>query len=199
MKQRPIALDLLESKINPLIQNHPSKILLIVLHGSDIFKPHSSAIMQAVSNLWMEECDWLMLRDPGVREIFGIAVDPLTENIFYIIPEAGYSLESVLNTSQDIVDIGDGVDRTKQEVADLVEEKVKSTLERLLECGRAYGPLKEENIFLQQGQVVLENRLILKQSWGSANKHSGEEHQQNLKALQCIMESVMKLRPTEIK
>ena len=139
-----------------------------------------------------------MLRDPGVTEIFGIAVDPLTENIFYIIPEQGYSLESILNNTQNIVDIGDGVDRTRQEVADFVEEKVESTLERLLECGKAYGPLKEENIVLFQGQVLLENRLLLKQSRGSVTKHSLEEHQQNLKDLQCIKESVMKLKTTEI-
>ena len=41
--------------------------------------------------------------DPGVTKILAIAVDPLTENIFYIIPEQGSALINVINCSGDLI------------------------------------------------------------------------------------------------
>ena len=148
--------------------------------------------MQAVSNLWAEESEWLMLRDPGVTEIFAIAVDPLTENIFYIIPEPGDTLATILNTGNAALDVGDGVVRTKQEVSDFVKEKVRSTFERLMRTGKTYGPIREENISIQDGVVLLENRLLLKPSRETGGKDRWEEHQQNLQDLDTILESVLK-------
>ena len=42
-------------------------------------------INQSGSNLWEEEKCWLtVVSSERVRRILGLAVDPLTENIFYI-------------------------------------------------------------------------------------------------------------------
>ena len=51
---------------------------------------------QSVSNLWEEQEDWLCLSDPGVTPILALAVDPLTENIFYIVPNTPRTIEQVL-------------------------------------------------------------------------------------------------------
>ena len=127
-----------------------------------------------------------------MTEIYAIAVDPLTENIFYIIPEPGNSLDKLLNTDHDNIDMGDGVLRTREEVAHLVKEKVESTLERLFQYGKPYGPLREENILIYEGKILLENRLLLKQSRGTTCQPKSAEREQNLKDLQIIIESVLK-------
>ena len=80
--------------------------------------------------------------------------------------------------------------RTKEEVSEFVKEKVRSTLERLMRTGKTYGPIREENISIQDGVVLLENRLLLKPSRETRGKE--EEHQQNLQDLDTILESVLK-------
>eukprot|EP00092_Neocalanus_flemingeri_P036830 GFUD01040091.1.p1 GENE.GFUD01040091.1~~GFUD01040091.1.p1 ORF type:complete len:518 (+),score=92.69 GFUD01040091.1:99-1652(+) len=121
-----------------------------------------SEVDKTVSNLWEEEKDWLRLTDPGVTQILAIAVDPLTENIFYIIPERGHVLTEVINTCSDVIDMGDGELRKRQDMVEIIGNSVIETLKRLSQKGLSYGPLKEENIFLCHGQVLLENQLMVK-------------------------------------
>eukprot|EP00092_Neocalanus_flemingeri_P011199 GFUD01012064.1.p1 GENE.GFUD01012064.1~~GFUD01012064.1.p1 ORF type:complete len:524 (+),score=132.20 GFUD01012064.1:388-1959(+) len=119
---------------------------------------------KAVGNLWEDEKDWLRLTDPGVTQILAIAVDPLTENIFYIIPERGHVLTEVINTCSGVIDMGDGEKRKRQDMVEIIGKSVIETLKRLSKKGLSYGPLKEENIFLCHGQVLLENQLMVKPS-----------------------------------
>ena len=66
--------------------------------------------LQNVSNLWEDEAKWLKLSDPGVSQILAIAVDPLTENIFYIIPERGLGISEVIaSCSSEVIELGNGL------------------------------------------------------------------------------------------
>jgi len=147
---------------------------------------------KAVSNLWSDEADWLMLRDPGVTQILAIAVDPLTENIFYIIPERGTALTNLFNNSNDTIDVKNETFRTKVEMAEFIKTRVTSTLETLLKSGKPYGPLKEEHIFINQGEVLIENKLLVKPVRITSDQDIWQEHKQNMHNLDCILVHVMK-------
>ena len=129
--------------------------------------------------------------DPGVTKILAIAVDPLTENIFYIIPEQGSALINVINCSGDLIDMGNGTCRTRREVAEIARIQLKSTLERLQKSGKPYPSLKEEHIVIYEGQVLLENKLLVKLACKTFNLEKLKEHEQNLHKLDCILDNLL--------
>jgi len=133
-----------------------------------------------------------MLRDPGVTQILAIAVDPLTENIFYIIPERGTALTNLFNNSNDTINVKNETFRTKVEMAEFIKTRVTSTLETLLKSGKPYGPLKEEHIFINQGEVLIENKLLVKPVRITSDQDIWQEHKQNMHNLDCILVHVMK-------
>jgi len=147
----------------------------------------TSEVDKAVSNLWKEEKDWLGITDVGVTQILAIAVDPLTENIFYISPERGVTLTEFLNAKCDDVER-----RKKEEFVKDVKETVTDTLNRLHETGKFYGPLKEENIFVSHGDVLIENKLLVKNNFSCEPKSldPAVEHLQNLERLSCMLQQL---------
>ena len=151
-----------------------------------------------MSNLWEDEKVWLRMTDPGVTQILAISVDPLTENIFYIIPERGAVLTNIINAKNDIIDIGNGELRNREDVAEIVRKEITSTLARLQRNHKPYGPLREENIFLCQGHVLIENLLLVKSSCQSKELDERQEHSKNLDKLRCIIERMLDYRPKYI-
>ena len=127
------------------------------------------------------------MEDPGVTKILAIAVDPLTENIFYIIPEQGSTLTNAMNCSGELINMGNGTFRTREEVAELVKIQIQSTLERLKKSGKTYPPLKEEHIIISKGQVLIENKLLVKLGC-STDLEKCKEHEQNLQNSDCVMD-----------
>jgi len=124
-----------------------------------------SEVDKNVSNLWEDEAKWLKLSDPGVSQILAIAVDPLTENIFYIIPERGLGISEVIaSCSSEVIELGNGETRDKPDFVNIVGTSVLNTLERLSKAGLSYGPLREENISISHGEVRLENPVMVKSS-----------------------------------
>jgi hypothetical protein len=116
-----------------------------------------------VGNLWEDDTKWLKLADPGITQILAIAVDPLTENIFYIIPERGIPISEIINNSSDDIDMGNRGTLKRPDLVNTIGISVLATLERLYQNGLSYGPLREKNIFLcRQSQVLLENPLMVK-------------------------------------
>ena len=107
-----------------------------------------------MGNLWEDDAKWLKLSDPGVTQILAIAVDPLTENIFYIIPERGIPISEIINNSSDDIDMGNRGTLKRPDLVNTIGISVLATLERLYQNGLSYGPLREENIFLCQSQVL---------------------------------------------
>jgi len=150
---------------------------------------------KAVSNLWEDEKDWLKITVPGVTQILAIAVDPLTENIFYIIPERGTALTDVIDNNKDQIDMGDGKLRGRDDVAETVRKEITSTLTKLQKSGKSYGPLREENVFFFQGKVLIENQLLVK-SCAFQDFDEKEEHSQNLLRLNVIIANILAYNKT---
>ena len=148
-----------------------------------------------MSNLWEDEKDWLKITVPGVTQILAIAVDPLTENIFYIIPERGTALTDVIDNNKDQIDMGDGKLRGRDDVAETVRKEITSTLAKLQKSGKSYGPLREENVFFFQGKVLIENQLLVK-SCAFQDFDEKEEHSQNLLRLNVIIANILAYNKT---
>ena len=117
-----------------------------------------------MGNLWEDDAKWLKLADPGVTQILAIAVDPLTENIFYIIPERGIAISEIINNSSNDIDMGNSGTLKRPDLVNTICMSVLATIERLYQSGLGYGQLREENIFLCQSKVLLENPLMVKSS-----------------------------------
>lgn len=123
-----------------------------------------SEVDKNVGNLWEDDAKWLKLADPGVTQILAIAVDPLTENIFYIIPERGIPISEIINNSSNDIDMGNSGTLKRPDLVNTICISVLATIERLYQSGLGYGQLREENIFLCQSKVLLENPLMVKSS-----------------------------------
>jgi len=129
----------------------------------------TSEVDKSASNLWEEQRAWLLgLNTELVRHVLALAVDPLTENIFYILDvDRGENLSSLLsrlNPSCSKVCLGDGVVRSCSEAADMIEEGVTRALAALQSVGLTYPGLRQDRVWIQDGQVVLENGLLVKGS-----------------------------------
>ena len=77
-------------------------------------------------------------------------------------------------------------------MAEFIKTRVTSTLETLLKSGKPYGPLKEEHIFINQGEVLIENKLLVKPVRITSDQDIWQEHKQNMHNLDCILVHVMK-------
>ena len=112
--------------------------------------------------MWKDKEDWLNVID-GVQSILATSVDPVTENIFYIVNDHFSSLKTVIKTDQECLDLGDGVRRDRVEVARLVSARVLATLARLERLGLSYNTVSPDTILLDTGgQIFLQNKLIVK-------------------------------------
>jgi len=136
----------------------------------------TSEVDKSASNLWEEQKSWLLgLNTQMVRHVLALAVDPLTENIFYILDlDRGEHLSSLLSRlTPDCskVCLGDGVDRPCDEAADIIEEGVSRALAALKSLGLAYPGLRQDRVWIHDGQVTLENGLLVK---GSASTPVGQ-------------------------
>ena len=113
-------------------------------------------------NVWKDKQDWLNVID-GVQNILATSVDPVTENIFYIVNDHFSSLKTVIKTDQECLDLGDGVRRDRAEVARLVCARVLATLTTLERLGLSYHTVSPHTILLDTGgQIFLQNQLIVK-------------------------------------
>jgi len=129
----------------------------------------TSEVDKSASNLWEEQKAWLLgLNTHLVRHVLALAVDPLTENIFYILDlDRGENLSSILSRLYpdcSKVCLGDGVERECSEAADIIEEGVARALAALKSVGLSYPGLRQDRVWIQDGQVVLENGLLVKGS-----------------------------------
>jgi len=129
----------------------------------------TSEVDKSASNLWEEQKAWLLgLNTQLVRHVLALAVDPLTENIFYILDlDRGENLSSLLSRLYpdcSKVCLGDGVERQRSDAADLIEEGVARALSALKSVGLAYPGLRQDRVWIHNGQVVLENGLLVKGS-----------------------------------
>ena len=112
--------------------------------------------------MWKDKEDWLNVIE-GVQSILATSVDPVTENIFYIVNDHFSSLKSVIKTDQECLDLGDGVRRDRAEVARLVSARVLATLTTLERLGLSYHTVSPDTILLDTGgQIFLQNKLIVK-------------------------------------
>jgi len=141
----------------------------------------TSEVDKNVGNLWEEESQWIKLNDDGVNPILAIAIDPLTENIFYIINQGVYNVAHVLNTNKEAAN----------EVLELLEKVWSSaceTLDRLCERDLIYNSIKEENIKLCNEIVLLENPLMVKSvATNVEDKAVGTLKQQ----LGCVLQNLL--------
>ena len=55
----------------------------------------TSEVDQTSHNVWTEEAAWLE-RIPGVQQILALAVDAVTENIFFLLPDGERPLSELL-------------------------------------------------------------------------------------------------------
>lgn len=136
----------------------------------------TSEVDKSASNLWEEQKAWLLgLNTHLVRHVLALAVDPLTENIFYILDiDRGENLSSLLsrlNPDCSKICLGDGVERPRGEAADIIEEGVARALAALKSVGLAYPCLRQDRVWIHNGQVTLENGLLVK---GSASTPVGQ-------------------------
>ena len=92
----------------------------------------------------------------------------MLENIFYVVNDHFCSLRRLLKTREENVDLGDGVRRDREEVARLVYQSVLATLVSLERLGLTYLSLSPDTILLSQGQIFLQNQLLVKSSQGKA-------------------------------
>ena len=116
--------------------------------------------------MWKDKEEWLNVIE-GVQNILATSVDPVTENIFYIVNDHFSSLKTVIQKYQEYVDLGDGVPRDRVEVVRLVSARVLSTLRRLERLGLSYNTVSPDTILLDtRGQVFLQNQLIVKSHSG---------------------------------
>ena len=112
--------------------------------------------------MWKDKEDWLNVID-GVQNILATSVDSVTENIFYIVNDHFSSLETVIKTDQEYVDLGDGVQRDRVGVVRLVSARVLATLTTLERLGLTYSTVSPDTILLDsRGQIFLQNQLIVK-------------------------------------
>jgi len=129
----------------------------------------TSEVDKSASNLWEEQRAWLLGLDTQlIRHVLALAVDPLTENIFYILDvDRGENLSSLvsrLNPSTTKVQLGDGLERSFSEAADMIEEGITRALADLTRAGLSYPGLRQDRVWVQDGQVLLENGLLVKGS-----------------------------------
>lgn len=129
----------------------------------------TSEVDKSASNLWEEQRAWLLgLNTELVQHVLALAVDPLTENIFYILDvdrgENLSSLVSKLDPCHTKVNLGDGVERNCDEAANIIEEGVNRALAALKTVGLTYPGLRQDRVWVHEGQVVLENGLLVKSS-----------------------------------
>jgi len=129
----------------------------------------TSEVDKSATNLWEEQRAWLLgLNTQLVQHVLALAVDPLTENIFYILDlDRGENLSSLLSRvdpSCSKVCLGDNVERSCTEAADIIDGGVTRALADLKSVGLTYPGLRQDRVWIREGQVVLENGLLVKGS-----------------------------------
>jgi len=129
----------------------------------------TSEVDKSATNLWEEQRAWLLgLNTQLVQHVLALAVDPLTENIFYILDlDRGENLSSLLSRVDPIcskVCLGDNVERSCTEAADIIDGGVTRALADLKSVGLTYPGLRQDRVWIHEGQVVLENGLLVKGS-----------------------------------
>ena len=103
-----------------------------------------------------------------VRKAFGNATAEILNIIQIILNDMGddATVDVVYlkhyETREDHLDLGDGVPRDRVEVVRLIHNTVLSTLARLENLGLTYINLSPDTILLTRGQILLQNRLIVK-------------------------------------
>lgn len=125
---------------------------------------------KSASNLWDEHRGWLTgLKTDKVRQVLALAVDPLTENIFYIMDiDRGESLASLCSrVSQD----QDGSSQsqsqsqcphTVESLSSLVRSGCEAALSECTHLGLTYPGLRPDRVWIVKGEVLLENGLVVK-------------------------------------
>ena len=115
--------------------------------------------------MWKDKEDWLDSIE-GVQDILATCVDSLTQNIFYIINQDFSSLTTLINTDQELINLGDGVERDRQEAVRLIYRSVVRTLRSLERLGLTYNTVCPHTILFSQGKIFLQNQLIVKSNSG---------------------------------
>ena len=88
----------------------------------------TSEVDQTSHNVWTEEAAWLE-RIPGVQQILALAVDAVTENIFFLLPDGERPLSELLGEESGAGRTDWGQDRL--ETASLVGETVLAAVKEV--------------------------------------------------------------------
>lgn len=138
----------------------------------------TNEIDKTASNLWEEQRGWLTgLDTERVRQVLALAVDPLTENIFYIMDidrgETLSSLVSRVSSYDSLISLDDELALTRDEAITLITEGTQAALDDCNKAGLTFPGLRPDRVWLVKGKVVLENGLMVK--GGVQGSASGEE------------------------
>ena len=123
-------------------------------------------LLKAIYNVWKDKEDWLQSIE-GVQAILATTVDPVTENIFYIIEDDFMTLSEFLKKSDDTLSCIFDLDKNgrEDEIQEL-GERVKRILRQIETMRLTFILSSIDQILVRGSNIFLQNPLLTKRLLG---------------------------------